>query len=391
MGRRRKRRNPKFEYRRQNPDIFPHFCEICTPQRRFKEKPALDQHDKMKHPFPELATPHPCLSFDYSVQRIHSNLMYSSTSSPLGTLSASELQTFVTNEIEPDTAYNSSCKAVVHRLCQFMQNNFPAKLRPSEVVKSGSLGKGTAVKGKSDADLVVFLSNYDSISSLKQNLPEILKEVETYLGSYGDCTITGKTIHAVQISLSCHANHYHDVDILPTVNILAKQSKSQIYAEMKLKTLHDQGFYSAPLTPLQIEFVSHVPAKVKTLIRLVKYWKKTELARIKGKPPVSYLLELITIGKWEMAGKPQNFELRKGFFHIISALVQNRYLELAWNTNYRAQDYTKFCTVPYVLDPAHPFNNVMGSCKCWEEVAYMANLFLTKELFQGLSSLSGWL
>lgn len=35
-------------------------------------------------------------------------------------------------------------------------------------------------------------------------------------------------------------------------------------------------YYSAALSPLQVEFVSGVPTKVKTLIRLIKYWKKTE-------------------------------------------------------------------------------------------------------------------
>ena len=34
-------------------------------------------------------------------------------------------------------------------------------------------------------------------------------------------------------------------------------------------------YYSAALAPLQIDFVSRVPPKVKNLIRLVKFWKKT--------------------------------------------------------------------------------------------------------------------
>lgn len=44
----------------------------------------------------------------------------------------------------------------------------------------------------------------------------------------------------------------------------------------------------------------------------------------------------------------------------------------------------------YVLDPANPFNDVMRSCNCWEEVAKTARLFLTKPLFEGLSIPCKW-
>lgn len=56
-------------------------------------------------------------------------------SSPLYTMRASQLQEFVSKEIEPDTAYNDSCKAVVHRLCEFMKSSFPEEIRPSEIIK----------------------------------------------------------------------------------------------------------------------------------------------------------------------------------------------------------------------------------------------------------------
>lgn len=79
------------------------------------------------------------------------------------------------------------------------------------------------MKGKSDVDLVVFLSTYQSISSLQKSLPSILEKMKYYLGTYGGCTVHRSTLHAVQISVSCHANHTHEVDILPSVNILAKR------------------------------------------------------------------------------------------------------------------------------------------------------------------------
>lgn len=43
----------------------------------------------------------------------------------------------------------------------------------------------------------------------------------------------------------------------------------------------EQGYYSSAFAPLQVDFVSQVPTKVKTLIRLIKYWRKTEFKVIK--------------------------------------------------------------------------------------------------------------
>ena len=56
-------------------------------------------------------------------------------------------------------------------------------------------------------------------------------------------------------------------------------------------------FYSASLVKLQVEFVSPIPANVKNLIRLVKYWRKTYVPETatRRRLPASYVLELITI------------------------------------------------------------------------------------------------
>lgn len=128
-----KNRNAIFQYRRQHPDLFLFFCETCTPLRRFKLYPHKGQHDKDKHGISAIPN-----FFEYSLPQPHAiqNIgPSSSSSSSLGSITANELNTFIRNEIEPDTAYNQSCNALVDRLCQFMQNNFPDQLRPSEVRK----------------------------------------------------------------------------------------------------------------------------------------------------------------------------------------------------------------------------------------------------------------
>lgn len=54
-------------------------------------------------------------------------------------ITADELNKFVKTEVEPDTEYISGCNAVVDRLSNFIKNNFPGDLKPSNVLKVSSL------------------------------------------------------------------------------------------------------------------------------------------------------------------------------------------------------------------------------------------------------------
>lgn len=125
-------RHYPFQYRRENPECFPHFCVTCVPQRRFRLTPHKQRHDKDKHgiPIPATSTFH-----EYHSQRTLKRVRLPDSSPSLSSITADNLNSFVLEEIEPDTAYNQSCKAVVNRLCHYMQNNFPDQLRPSEVIK----------------------------------------------------------------------------------------------------------------------------------------------------------------------------------------------------------------------------------------------------------------
>lgn len=354
-----------FSHRRQHPDMFPEACDICSPVRRFMNSVDKVHHDDAKH----------------------------STQSPLYNVSKYSLELFVRDTLEPDTGYNTSCCAVVDRLCNIMKHNFPEELRPAQIIKGGSLGKGTAVKGKSDVDLVVFLP-FDSIQSLQNKMDTVLNDMKTYLHG-GKCTIEGQTQHAVKVSVSCHQEHTHDVDILPSVNILDKYgSKGEIYKMMKGLSETDQSFYSAALVPLQMEFVSQRPTKVKSLIRLVKYWRKTSFKESTGNKrlPTSYPLEVITISEWQTKCGRENFDLRKGFYNVLRALVNYRNLAYVCDDNYKSSDVKKSLKQNwYVMDPANPFNNLMRRCNCWKEVKTIAKICLNKPLLNDLSGDVDWI
>lgn len=54
----------------------------------------------------------------------------------------------------------------------------------------------------------------------------------------------------------------------------------------------------------------------------------------KQKLPSSYILELIVIGKWGDAGKPENFNLCIGFYNVLNAIAHYERLKYAWTVNY---------------------------------------------------------
>lgn len=57
--------------------------------------------------------------------------------------------------------------------------------------------------------------------------------------------------------------------------------------------------------------------------------------------PSSYPLELIVIGEWEDAGRPQNFNICKGFYHVLRAIVHYKSLKHAWTVNYNSNHVSK--------------------------------------------------
>lgn len=129
------RRKYSFAYRRSNPGQFPYVCDTCVPQRRFLRPLDQKRHEhSRRHQNGILKAATPSFSA-YSAPRSLPKFDFSASSSSLSSVTESNLNIFVLNEIEPDTAYNQSCRAVVDRLCQFMQNNFLDQLRPSEVRK----------------------------------------------------------------------------------------------------------------------------------------------------------------------------------------------------------------------------------------------------------------
>ncbi|XP_053394162.1 uncharacterized protein LOC123525092 [Mercenaria mercenaria] len=92
-----------------------------------------------------------------------------------------------------------------------------------------------------------------------------------------------------------------------------------------------------------LEIIGVLPTKVKSLIKLIKYWKNKTLKekdeqempsfaeKRYGKPnwPSSYALELVVMNAWTEANEPVSFDMTTRALHaILTSLVNHRQFKI---------------------------------------------------------------
>ncbi|XP_032898951.1 2'-5'-oligoadenylate synthase 3-like [Amblyraja radiata] len=279
----------------------------------------------------------------------------------------------------------------------------------------GSLGKGTAVKNGSDADLVVFLNHFKCFDDQKKNRAEILSNIRELLLKYEKNI--GRQIKMSQPRIipalssprslnllfkSTESSDFVEVDVLPAFDALGPLTstgvKNQVY-EGLIATGERGGEFSTCFTELQRDFIKTRPTKLKGLIRLVKYWYTEYVRRpykCKLRPgeylPPKYALELLIIYAWESAEKGVNFNTAEGFRTVLELIVQYEDLWIFWTTNYNFDSYSigRFLKnklkepKPMILDPADPTGNV--AVARWDLVAEVAEECLQQNCVQNVDS-----
>ena len=81
------------------------------------------------------------------------------------------------------------------------------------------MGKGTAIKGKSDIDLVLVLNEVTSAEDLKEQLPNIKLKILNMLRNAESLTILPHSISTTEFSVKFSVEGTYeniDVDLLPT-------------------------------------------------------------------------------------------------------------------------------------------------------------------------------
>ncbi|NWW46946.1 OASL2 protein, partial [Pedionomus torquatus] len=324
----------------------------------------------------------------------------------LQTVTDKMLDTWIMKVLQPSTDFRNQVKQTMKQICDFLKEDcFPKEtnIHVNKTVKGGSSGKGTALRNNSDADVVLFLSCFSSYQDQKRNRKNILDMIKMRLHNCRQSLMftvdiseprykgPGNTPRSLSLTLFSKINpESTEVDILPAYDALGQVRReswldpnlySKAYVEL-LNANGGPGEFSPCFTELQKKFVKHYPAKLKSLLRLVKYWYKERVkprCGTKNLPP-KYALELLTIYAWEQGtGSKDSFDTAQGFRTVLELLCRHKEICIYWEECYSLQHseigahvkslLRKPC--PIILDPADP-TGILGQGDKWDLVAQEA-------------------
>uniref|UniRef100_A0ABI7XUF2 2'-5' oligoadenylate synthase n=1 Tax=Felis catus TaxID=9685 RepID=A0ABI7XUF2_FELCA len=320
---------------------------------------------------------------------------------------AGNLDKFIEDYLLPDTRFRRQVRQAIHIISTFLKErcfqDAPHPVRVSKVVKGGSSGKGTTLRGRSDADLVVFLSNLTSfeeqldhrgtfIWEIKRQL-EACQEEETFAVQFEVQSLRWERPRALSFVLrSPQLQEGVEFDVLPAFDVLGQWTNTyrpdpRVYIKLiqECQDLDLEGEFSTCFTELQRDFLRQRPTKVKSLIRLVKHWYQLCKEKL-GKPlPPQYALELLTVYAWERGNKQTDFSTARGFQTVLVLVLNYRELCIYWTNYYDFENpiikqYLRRQlnkSRPVILDPADPTGNVAGKDRySWQRLAEEARVWL---------------
>ncbi|EHA97652.1 2'-5'-oligoadenylate synthetase 1 [Heterocephalus glaber] len=332
---------------------------------------------------------------------------------------AKDLDKFIEDHLLPDTRFRTEVRQAIDMICAFLKERcFRGARHPvrvSKVVKGGSSGKGTTLRGRSDADLVVFFTNLSSFQEQVSRRGEFITEIRRQLEEYQ--THNSKDMFQVtfkvqnpqwsnprvlSFELSSHWLTWNTVefDVLPAYDALGQVSNTkayrpnpQIYVKLinECTLSHREGEFSTCFTELQKAFVKGQPTKVKSLIRLVKHWYQLCKRNLGSPLPPQYALELLTIHAWESGSGKTSFNMAQGFRTVLELVIEYKQLCVYWMEFYDFEnptigDYLKGQLRkprPVILDPADPTGNLGGKdSERWQRLAQEAEAWLSYPCFK---------
>ncbi|XP_071181952.1 2'-5'-oligoadenylate synthase 1-like [Mytilus edulis] len=271
------------------------------------------------------------------------------------------LSCFIDRVVNPDAEYLTQCGKTIDEVAKVLKSSeFDYKVM--RTIKGGSIGKGTAVRGLSDVDLIFPISDITTVEALKQKMAGMKDAIQSLLKSKF-------TVKRWQNTTWAHNTHIlidgslQEVDIMPILNITKDPSNlnddeiKSIHAEMSKTGDTERGYYNRCLRPLQIKFIGNHKEKIKRVIRLIKYWIKTNDHTIIK----SIAVELLVIRSWEDLEKPDSDSEEKISKKVFEHLRNFGKIRVSWSTYYEPADYLHdISSKPYILDPVDPYNNVIS-------------------------------
>ncbi|XP_069922338.1 2'-5'-oligoadenylate synthase 3 isoform X2 [Oryctolagus cuniculus] len=315
---------------------------------------------------------------------------------------AADLDKFISEFLQPNRQFLAQVNKAVNAICSFLRENCfrNSPIKVLKVVKGGSSAKGTALRGRSDADLVVFLSCFGQFSEQGNRRAEVIAEIRAQLEAcqqerqfevkFEISKWENPRVLSFSLSSPTMLDQSVDFDVLPAFDALGQlvpgsRPSSQVYVDL-IRSYSHAGEFSTCFTELQRDFIVSRPTKLKSLIRLVKYWYRqcNKMPKGRGSLPPQHGLELLTVYAWEQAGRDAQFSMAEGFRTVLELVSQYRQLRVYWTLNYDREDKTirDFLELqlqkprPIILDPADPTGNLGHSAR-WDLLAKEAATYMS--------------
>ncbi|XP_005344561.1 2'-5'-oligoadenylate synthase 1A-like [Microtus ochrogaster] len=309
----------------------------------------------------------------------------------LSSTPATELDKFIKNHLMPNPTFRTKVKAAINAISTFLIKNCFSDAnqgeKVSKVVKGGSSGTDTELKGRSDAELVVFVKNLTSFEDQVKRWGEFIKEIEKQLRKlqhnkefelkfeiksekWPDSLALNFKLSSPELQQEVVFDVLLADDFLDGVSTDGRP-KPDIYKSLiqKCTSLGLEGEFSTCFSELQRNFVKDRPPKLKNLIRLVKHWYQLCKEKLRKPLPPQYALELLTVYAWEQGSGVTEFNTAQGFRTVLELVTKYRQLRIYWTKYYDFQDqdianwlHRQLTRAsPVILDPADPTRNVAGS------------------------------
>eukprot|EP00747_Dinoflagellata_sp_TGD_P085966 gnl/TRDRNA2_/TRDRNA2_163092_c1_seq5.p1 gnl/TRDRNA2_/TRDRNA2_163092_c1~~gnl/TRDRNA2_/TRDRNA2_163092_c1_seq5.p1 ORF type:complete len:551 (-),score=130.56 gnl/TRDRNA2_/TRDRNA2_163092_c1_seq5:157-1809(-) len=222
------------------------------------------------------------------------------------------------------------------------------------VIKGGSVGKGTAISGVDDSEVVLFLNSLPPTGHAKW-LPGLLKAIagglKNRLGEQNglqDVTIVNDTIclrtkdlAAVTVRVSPVYNSYADM-----IQYLGQQCPS------------DRRYFTSSLAERRVQFIDSQPTSAKMTMKLLKWWREQQEWSSTSTTPSDDILELLTVYSC-MQTKPA--DQRLAVANVMSLLARFDELRIVWPAHhYNKKDIWAplLNQKPLLMDPVNPFVNI---------------------------------
>nr|XP_034344897.1 inactive 2'-5'-oligoadenylate synthase 1D-like [Arvicanthis niloticus] len=338
-----------------------------------------------------------------------------------------KLSKFIEDHILPDTTFLTGVRADINFICAFLKERcFQGAAHPvrvSRVVMGGSYNEHTALKGRSEANMVVLFNNLTSFEDQLNWHEEFLEEIQKHL-----CQLQQekqfKVKFEVQISEQPHSRSLSfklsspelqqemECDVHPAYDALyevrqKEEVDCEIYNKMYAQLIHEctalnkEGEFSMCFIDVHQNFLKNRPPELWNVIRLVKHWYQLCKEKLRKPLPPVYALELLTVYAWECGVKDSpGLHVAQCFRSVLDLITDYLSLLVYWRWccefKHEISDYLNRQLQkdrPVILDPADPTRNVAGSnLEGWHLLANEAMIWTHSTFFMNCdkSILSGW-